>query len=162
MLAWLHVLPNIKYLAFGLQDARYWLSLDTTKENLTFFLNRIEQLVVDCSTITDSNFSNEMNERFLPFFTDCDIFSHLRCMRLSNCANNSAIWATIRQWIDIILTSGIRHQLRSLRFDFTDEEYYLVELEMNDALFVAYELDLHANIHRRAWPGHVELWIEKK
>jgi hypothetical protein len=156
------MLPNIRYLEFGLQEAQYWLTLDGGIKSLTTFLNRIEQLSVNCSSVDNSNFIHEMAELYLPFLTNRGVFPHLYCMRLFSCSAISTTWATIREWIDSILTSNIGHQLRSLRFDFDDEDYHLIEMEMNEKLFANYELELHADIHRRVWPGHIEFWIEKK
>ena len=159
---WLHMLPNIKYLEFGLQEAQYWVTLDGGIKSLTFFLNRIEQLSVNCSSTDNPNFINEMAKLYLPFLTDRGVFPHLQCMRLFSCSSISTTWTAIRKWIDSILISSIAHQLRSLRFDFDDEDYHLIEMELNDKLFTNYELELHADIHRRVWPGHIEFWIEKK
>jgi hypothetical protein len=126
-LAWLQLLPNVKWLDIDLLELNYWVNDETISRNLHFFLERLEQLHVMCSSMNE-----EMMDKLLLYLIDSEHFSRLRGLRFIECSTISSAWNNFHQWIEIIFARSNKHQLIYLQFVFLDKEYLVKDLEVGN------------------------------
>ncbi|CAF2990954.1 unnamed protein product [Rotaria sp. Silwood2] len=162
LIDWLRLLPNITCLYIDSTELKYWFTNNCTHPYLDTFLQRLDRLYVDCSSIMNINLNEEFLMPFLSFVIDKRRFPRLVCLRLIECKHISSAWSNINKWIDFILIHINEHQLKCLRFDFIEKEHQLPDIQPHDEIITIIEPSYVVNIHRLVLENYVSFWIERK
>ncbi|CAF3437903.1 unnamed protein product, partial [Rotaria sp. Silwood2] len=162
LIDWLRLLPNITCLYIDSTELKYWFTNNCTHPYLDTFLQRLDRLYVDCSSIMNINLNEEFLMPFLSFVIDKRRFPRLVCLRLIECKHISSAWSNINKWIDFILIHINEHQLKCLRFDFIEKEHQLPDIQPHDEIITIIEPSYVVNIHRLVLENYVLFWIERE
>ena len=161
LIRWLRLLPNIKCLLANINELKYWLTDDRTNQYFNNFLQHLDRLYVDCSSIINLNLNEEIRVPFLSYVIDKRRFPQLKCLRFLNCKHISSSWCNIHQWIDFIFTHIDEHQLKFLRFDFIEKGHELIDIQTGDEIITRNELPYIIDIRRFVSDTNISFWIER-
>ena len=113
---WLRLLPNMTCLFVSTSELNYWITNGHGNQYLDAFLQRLDQLHIECSSIINEHLNEEVIIPFLSFIINKHRFPRLECLRFILCKHISSALSNIDKWIDFILTHVNEHQLKYLRF----------------------------------------------
>ncbi len=142
---------------------KHWIINDFDNQYLNSFLQRLNRLGVNCSSIISREMNEEIMEPLLLFVLNKNRFPQLQCLRFVVCKNISSVWNNINQWIDFILAHITEHQLTCVRFDFdTKQQEKITELQTSDEVITVTQLPYIVYVHRFMWEDNVTLWMEQR
>ena len=126
-------------------------------------MQRLNRLVVHCSSIISREMNEEIMEPLLLFVLNKNRFPQLRCLRFIVCKNILSVWNNINQWIDFILAHITEHQLTCVRFDFDPKQQEkITELQTSNEVITVTELPYIVDVHRFMLEDNVTLWMERR
>ncbi|CAF4001138.1 unnamed protein product [Rotaria magnacalcarata] len=163
LIGWFRLLPNIKCLYVDSSELKYWFTNDYNNQYLDSFLRNLDRLYVDCSSIVNINLNEEILVPLLSLIIGKHRFPQLQYLRFIKCKHISSAWSNVHKWIDFIFTHINEHQLKCLRFDFTEKDNEVTDMKADDEIITVTESPpCVVDIHRFVSENHISYWIERK
>ncbi|CAM4786161.1 unnamed protein product [Rotaria magnacalcarata] len=159
---WLRLLPNTKCLFVSTNELNYWITNSRDNEYLDAFLQRLDRLHIECSSIINKHLNEEVMIPLLSFVINKRHFPRLECLRFHECKNISSAWCSIDKWIDFIFTHINEHQLKYLRFSFIENEQLVTDMQTGDETITLTDQSCIVDIHRLVLESRISFWIERK
>ncbi|CAF3351321.1 unnamed protein product [Rotaria socialis] len=159
---WLRLLPNTKCLFVSTNELNYWITNSRDNEYLDAFLQRLDRLHIECSSIINKHLNEEVMIPLLSFVINKRHLPRLECLRFHECKNISSAWCSIDKWIDFIFTHINEHQLKYLRFSFIENEQLVTDMQTGDETITLTDQPCIVDIHRLVLENRISFWIERK
>ncbi|CAF3335804.1 unnamed protein product [Rotaria socialis] len=159
---WLRLLPNTKCLFVSTNELNYWITNSRDNEYLDAFLQRLDRLHIECSSIINKHLNEEVMIPLLSFVINKRHLPRLECLRFHECKNISSAWCSIDKWIDFIFTHINEHQLKYLRFSFIENEQLVTDIQTGDETITLTDQPCIVDIHRLVLENRISFWIERK
>ncbi|CAF4287257.1 unnamed protein product, partial [Rotaria magnacalcarata] len=154
--------PNTKCLFVSTNELNYWITDSRDNEYLDAFLQRLDRLHIECSSIINKHLNEEVMIPLLSFVINKRHFPRLECLRFHECKNISSAWCSIDKWIDFIFTHINEHQLKYLRFSFIENEQLVTDMQTGDETITLTDQSCIVDIHRLVLESRISFWIERK
>jgi hypothetical protein len=159
---WLRLLPNTKCLFVSTSELNYWITNGRDNEYLDAFLQRLDRLHIECSSIINKHLNEEVMIPLLSFVVNKRHFPRLECLRFLQCKHISSAWCNIDKWIDFIFTHINEHQLKYLRFSFIEKDQEVTDMQTGDEIITMTDPPCIVDIHRFVAENRISFWIERK
>ncbi|CAF1653756.1 unnamed protein product [Adineta ricciae] len=159
---WLRLLPNIKSLYVGLHELIHWITNDSGNQNLNSFLQRLDELSIQCSSITNEYLNEEVMTPLLSFILNKQRFPRLEYLRFFRFQHVSSVCCIIKRWIDYILNHWNEHQLKYLRFSSPENDQQLADMQTGDEIITICDPPCIIDIRRLVSNDYVSLWMERR
>ncbi|CAF3029462.1 unnamed protein product [Rotaria sp. Silwood2] len=131
-------------------------------EYLHAFLQRLDRLHIECSSILNKHLNEEVMIPLLSFVINKRHFPRLECLRFIQCKHILSAWCNIDKWIDFIFTHINENQLKYLRFSFIEKEQAVTDMQTGDETITMTDPPCIVDIHRLVSENRISFWIERK
>ncbi|CAF1234076.1 unnamed protein product [Adineta ricciae] len=159
---WFRLLPNIKSLFVGLCELRHWITNDSHNQYLNTFLQRLDGIFIECSSITNEYLNEEMMIPFLSFILNKQRFSQLEYLRFFQFQHVSSAWCIINKWTNYILNHCNEHQLKYLQFSLIENDQLLTNMKTADEIITISDPPRIIDIHRSVSNNNISFWMENR
>ncbi|CAF1666605.1 unnamed protein product, partial [Adineta ricciae] len=159
---WFRLLPNIKSLFVGLCELRHWITNDSHNQYLNTFLQRLDKIFIECSSITNEYLNEEMMIPFLSFILNRQRFSQLEYLDFFQFQHVSSAWCIINKWTNYILNHCNEHQLKYLQFSLIENDQLLTNMKTGDEIITISDPPRIIDIHRSVSNNYISFWMESR
>ncbi|CAF3999254.1 unnamed protein product [Rotaria sordida] len=153
---------KIRVFILSTSELNYWITNGHDNEYLDTFLQRLDELHIECSSIINKHLNDEVMIPLLSFIINKRHFPRLECLRFIQCKHILSAWCNIDKWIDFIFTHINEHQLKYLRFSFIEKEQAVTDMQTGDETITMTDPPCIVDIHRLVSENRISFWIERK
>jgi len=159
---WLRLLPNTKCLLVSIHELNYWINNGHNNEYLNIFLQRLDRLYIECSSVINEHLNEELMIPVLSFIINKRHFPQLEALRFIEYKHISSAWCNFDKWIGFIFTHINEHRIKYLRFSFIEKDQEVTDMQTGDETITMTDPPCIIDIRRFVSENRIAFWIERK